>query len=226
MLHALATSSALWLAVQPPQHRGPAWWLPSDGGPWLTYPSHLPRDHSCLQGSQSLSSMPLSEENILLDCFLIKPLSLKHLFWPRVAIYSAEKGSPSNRWLWGLISQNRSFENQPEIHRKGVQWTSPKLFWLPLAEERVATETQPYFWKSLMRFPNIEEKYSHCLVTKYSENVNIFFGFYIVITDSLGKKAISFLTTTENIPDLIITFEFTAFTIYGDYWGIPVLRIK
>lgn len=86
-----------------------------------------------------------------------------------------------------------------------------------MAEERVATETQPYFWKSLLRFPNIEEKYSHCLVTKYSENVNIFFGFHIVITDSLGKKAISFLTTTENIPDLIITFEFTAFTIYGDY---------
>lgn len=68
---------------------------------------------------------------------------------------------------------------------------------------------------ALLRFPNIEEKYLHCSITKYSENVNIFFGFYIVITDSLGKKATSFLTTTKNIPDLIITLTFHLLPFMG-----------
>lgn len=86
-------------------------------------------------------------------------------------------------------------------------WNESKMFRLSLVEKRVAIEIQPYFWKSLLRFPSIEEKYFHCLTTKCSENVNIFFGFNIVITDSLGKKAISFLTTTENIPGLIITLS-------------------
>lgn len=84
-----------------------------------------------------------------------------------------------------------------------------------MVEKWVAIQIQTYFWESLLGFPNIEEKYSHCPVTKYSENVNIFFGFYIVITDSLGNGNFLF-NNNKKTPDLIIT-EFTAFTIYGDY---------
>lgn len=94
--------------------------------------------------------------------------------------------------------QIQSFENHPEIHRRPAQWIPPNLFRPPLVEKWVAIHIQTYFWESLLGFPNIEEKYSHCPVTKYSENVNIFFGFYIVITDSLGNGNFLFNNNKKN----------------------------
>lgn len=72
------------------------------------------------------------------------------------------------------------------------------------------------YWNFLIQRKSIP------IVQQQSENVNIFFGFYIVITDSLGNRAISFLTTTKNIPDLIITASVQRLPFMGiidEHWS-------
>lgn len=157
-----ATSSVPWLTSHPASYQSPCWgyqclfpnlqWW-EVGTPWACCSGHsqmdpaegpAPHPHPSspgtapvCRGSQYPRSSPLLKENILLDHFLTKALLRKRLFWSGLAIYSMEKGSLSNRWLRGRISQIQSFENSPEIRRRGVQWTSPKLFRLPLAEKGV-----------------------------------------------------------------------------------------
>lgn len=124
-----------------PQSAVPELWLPGRWARhkpavavtlcWTLWEDAGSHSHSSSPGDrpvQSHSSMPLLKENILLGCFLTKTLPRKHLFWPWLVIYSMEKGSPSNRCLWGRISQIQSFDNNPEIHRRGVQRIPPELF--------------------------------------------------------------------------------------------------